>query len=74
MILVATYVDRVKFVPGYLRDVTGSYTVCFLCMGTCMVIGGLPMLLVINENQTNPTKLPVNAENNNRQGDTTMKG
>ncbi|XP_012216301.1 monocarboxylate transporter 12 isoform X2 [Linepithema humile] len=60
---------------GYLRDVTGSYTVCFLCMGTCMVIGGLPLLLVINENQTNPTatKLPVNAENNNHQGDTTMK-
>ncbi|XP_012528579.1 monocarboxylate transporter 12 [Monomorium pharaonis] len=59
---------------GYLRDVTGSYTVCFLCMGTCMVIGGLPMLLVFNENQTNSTKLPVNAENNNRQGDTTVKG
>ncbi|XP_070161969.1 monocarboxylate transporter 12 [Polyergus mexicanus] len=61
---------------GYLRDVTGSYTVCFLCMGTCMVIGGLPLLLVFNENQTDPTtatKLPVNAENNNRQRDTTVK-
>ncbi|KAL6436591.1 hypothetical protein ACFW04_004808 [Cataglyphis niger] len=61
---------------GYLRDVTGSYTVCFLCMGTCMVIGGLPLLLVFNENQTDPTtatKLPVNTENNNRQGDTTVK-
>ncbi|XP_029165635.1 monocarboxylate transporter 12-like [Nylanderia fulva] len=61
---------------GYLRDVTGSYTVCFLCMGTCMVVGGLPLLLVFNENQTNSTtatKLPVNAENNNRQGDTTVK-
>lgn len=59
---------------GYLRDVTGSYTVCFLCMGTCMVVGGLPLLLV-NENQTDPTatKLPVNTENNNRQEDTTVK-
>ncbi|XP_046742111.1 monocarboxylate transporter 12 [Diprion similis] len=34
---------------GYLRDVTGSYAVCFLCMGTCMVLGGLPMLLVSGE-------------------------
>ncbi|XP_026824805.1 monocarboxylate transporter 12 [Ooceraea biroi] len=58
---------------GYLRDVTGSYTVCFLCMGTCMVIGGLPLLLVFNENQGNPTKLPVNAENNNCEEDTTVK-
>ncbi|KAF7998310.1 hypothetical protein HCN44_009708 [Aphidius gifuensis] len=31
---------------GYLRDVTGSYSVCFLCMGTCMILGGLPLLLV----------------------------
>ncbi|XP_032680551.1 monocarboxylate transporter 12-B [Odontomachus brunneus] len=58
---------------GYLRDVTGSYTVCFLCMGTCMVIGGLPLLLVFNETSNSTTKLPVNAENNNRQRDTTMK-
>ncbi|XP_043270556.1 monocarboxylate transporter 12 [Venturia canescens] len=34
---------------GYLRDVTGSYSVCFLCMGTCMVLGGLPLLLVSSE-------------------------
>jgi len=42
-------------------------------MGTCMVIGGLPLLLVFNENQANPTKLPVNAENNNCEEDTTIK-
>ncbi|XP_015173576.1 PREDICTED: monocarboxylate transporter 12 isoform X2 [Polistes dominula] len=58
---------------GYLRDVTGSYTVCFLCMGTCMVMGGLPLLLVFNE-VPKPTKLPVNnTENNNCQGDTNVK-
>ncbi|KAK2581547.1 hypothetical protein KPH14_005199 [Odynerus spinipes] len=58
---------------GYLRDVTGSYTVCFLCMGTCMVMGGLPLLLVFNE-VSKPTKLPVNnTENNNCQGDTNVK-
>lgn len=57
---------------GYLRDVTGSYTVCFLCMGTCMVMGGLPLLLVFNEVSKTP-KLTVNAENNNCQGDATVK-
>ena len=36
-------------ISGYLRDVTGSYSVCFLCMGTCMVLGGLPLLLVSSE-------------------------
>lgn len=51
---------------GYLRDVTGSYNVCFLCMGTCMVMGGLPLLLVIDE-VSKTKKLPVNAENNNLQ-------
>ncbi|XP_066591399.1 monocarboxylate transporter 12 [Prorops nasuta] len=56
---------------GYLRDVTGSYTVCFLCMGTCMVMGGLPLLLVFNE-VSKPTKLPVN-NGNNCQDDTTVK-
>lgn len=55
---------------GYLRDVTGSYTVCFLCMGTCMVMGGLPMLLVFNEVSKSST---VDNENSNRQGEAAAK-
>ncbi|XP_017884060.1 monocarboxylate transporter 12 [Ceratina calcarata] len=55
---------------GYLRDVTGSYTVCFLCMGTCMVMGGLPMLLVFNEVSKSST---VDNENSNRQEEATAK-
>ncbi|XP_044741742.1 monocarboxylate transporter 12 [Chrysoperla carnea] len=31
---------------GYMRDVTGGYEYCFYCMGTCMVLGGVPLLLV----------------------------
>ncbi|XP_076674599.1 monocarboxylic acid transporter silnoon isoform X1 [Andrena cerasifolii] len=57
---------------GYLRDVTGSYSVCFLCMGTCMVMGGLPMLLVFNE-VTKSSKMTVNAENGNAQGEVAVK-
>ncbi|XP_017788101.1 PREDICTED: monocarboxylate transporter 12 [Habropoda laboriosa] len=57
---------------GYLRDVTGSYTVCFLCMGTCMVMGGLPLLLVFNE-VSKSSKMTVNNENSNRQGEMTAK-
>ncbi|XP_076160926.1 monocarboxylic acid transporter silnoon isoform X2 [Ptiloglossa arizonensis] len=57
---------------GYLRDVTGSYTVCFLCMGTCMVMGGLPLLLVFNE-VSKSSKITVNAENGNTQGEATVK-
>ena len=32
------------FSSGYLRDVTGSYDICFYFMGTCMVLGGLLIL------------------------------
>lgn len=35
-----------RFVSGFMRDVTGGYEYCFYCMGTCMVLGGLPLLLV----------------------------
>ncbi|XP_023248288.1 monocarboxylate transporter 12-like isoform X2 [Copidosoma floridanum] len=34
---------------GLMRDVTGSYNICFLFMGTCMVLGGLPLLLVSDD-------------------------
>lgn len=36
-----------------MRDVTGGYEYCFYCMGTCMVLGGVPLLLVpLHENKT----------------------
>lgn len=57
---------------GYLRDVTGSYSVCFLCMGTCMVMGGLPMLLVFNE-VSKSSKMTVNAENGDTQAEANVK-
>lgn len=60
------------YIPGYLRDVTGSYSVCFLCMGTCMVMGGLPLLLVFNE-VSESSKMTVNNENSNCQGEVVAK-
>lgn len=30
---------------GYMRDQTGGYELCFYCMGTCMVLGSVPLLL-----------------------------
>lgn len=48
---------------GFLRDVTGSYSACFLCMGTCMVLGGLPLLLVANDASKTESELPVETEN-----------
>lgn len=30
---------------GYLRDLSGGYEICFYCMGTCMVLGSLPLLM-----------------------------
>ncbi|KAK0158448.1 hypothetical protein PV328_009448 [Microctonus aethiopoides] len=51
---------------GYLRDVTGSYSVCFLCMGTCMVLGGLPMLIVSGEIRKD-AELPVNVMTNEKE-------
>lgn len=31
---------------GYLKDLTGGYEICFFCMGTCMVLGSIPMLFL----------------------------
>lgn len=36
-------------VAGYLRDVYGSYEICFYTMGICMTIGSLPLLIIIFE-------------------------
>lgn len=31
---------------GYFRDLTGGYEICFYCMGACMVLGCIPLLVV----------------------------
>ena len=30
---------------GFLRDLSGSYAIVFYCMGSCMVLGCLPLLV-----------------------------
>lgn len=30
---------------GFLRDLSGGYDICFYCMGTCMVLGSIPLLI-----------------------------
>lgn len=30
---------------GFLRDLSGSYEICFYCMGSCMVLGCVPLLV-----------------------------
>ncbi|ALC42142.1 Sln, partial [Drosophila busckii] len=32
---------------GLLRDISGDYEICFYCMGSCMVLGCLPLLVWI---------------------------
>ncbi|XP_050091260.1 uncharacterized protein LOC126574893 [Anopheles aquasalis] len=32
---------------GLLRDVSGGYEICFYCMGVCMVLGSVPLLVII---------------------------
>lgn len=32
---------------GFLRDLTGAYDICFYAMGTCMMIGSLPMIVSV---------------------------
>lgn len=37
---------------GFLRDWSGGYEICFYCMGTCMVLGSVPLLVasVVHDN------------------------
>lgn len=30
-----------------MRDLSGGYEICFYCMGVCMVLGSIPLLVVI---------------------------
>lgn len=32
---------------GLLRDMTGGYEICFYCMGACMVLGSIPLIISI---------------------------
>ncbi|XP_049540360.1 uncharacterized protein LOC125954255 [Anopheles darlingi] len=32
---------------GLLRDVSGGYEICFYCMGVCMVLGSVPLIVII---------------------------
>lgn len=38
---------------GYLKDLTGGYEMCFYCMGACMVLGSVPLLVLIVETNNN---------------------
>ncbi|XP_031616386.1 monocarboxylate transporter 12 isoform X2 [Contarinia nasturtii] len=31
---------------GYLKDLTGGYDTCFYCMGACMVLGAVPLIVL----------------------------
>ncbi|XP_055598633.1 uncharacterized protein LOC129748152 isoform X2 [Uranotaenia lowii] len=32
---------------GLLRDLSGGYEICFYCMGVCMVLGSVPLLVIM---------------------------
>lgn len=43
---------------GFLKDLTGGYEMCFYCMGVCMCLGCVPLIVLIietNNNDTNST-------------------
>lgn len=42
---------------GFLKDLTGGYEICFYCMGACMVLGSLPLLIlsIMNKEHDNST-------------------
>lgn len=31
---------------GFLKDLTGGYEACFYCMGACMVLGSVPLIVL----------------------------
>lgn len=38
---------------GFLKDLTGGYEICFYCMGACMVLGSVPVIVLIIETNNN---------------------
>lgn len=35
---------------GLLRDLSESYAICFYCMGSCMLMGAIPLFIMILQN------------------------
>lgn len=31
---------------GYMKDLSGGYEICFYCMGACMLLGSVPILVL----------------------------
>lgn len=46
---------------GFLKDLSGGYELCFYCMGACMVLGSVPLIVL--------TVLEPNDEKNNEESD-----
>lgn len=42
-----THPQLSKHTIGLLRDLSGGYEVCFYCMGVCMVLGSVPLVVVV---------------------------
>lgn len=38
---------------GYLKDLTGGYEICFFCMGACMSLGTIPLIVLALTNSEN---------------------
>ncbi|XP_017465748.1 PREDICTED: uncharacterized protein LOC108358778 isoform X2 [Rhagoletis zephyria] len=51
---------------GFLRDVTGSYAICFYCMGACMVLGSIPLLVsaLMESRDSDPFEQPDESDEN----------
>lgn len=47
---------------GFLKDLTGGYDICFYCMGACMVLGSLPLLVVSIMGQENDNPTPEDSD------------
>lgn len=35
---------------GYMKDLSGGYEICFYCMGACMLLGSIPILVLASLN------------------------
>uniref|UniRef100_W8AK44 Monocarboxylate transporter 12 n=1 Tax=Ceratitis capitata TaxID=7213 RepID=W8AK44_CERCA len=51
---------------GFLRDLSGSYDICFYCMGACMVLGSIPLLVsaLLESRERDPFDQPDESDEN----------
>lgn len=51
---------------GFLRDLSGSYEICFYCMGACMVLGSIPLLVsaLLESRERDPFEQPDESDEN----------